>query len=178
MSNITSMSKNLSKFRLLIFILQILLQINLIFCGNCANIENFLDKNCYNDLIIFNDSNLRAGHASTNNNKVTIVEFSLNEGESDKRLFYGLKENGRYYFTDHTYGLKKIDSMPCTSSDCGNFKGRFESRNLFVSLATDSTKQTQYLFSMSSYKSLVELIKLDNEKDFDSMLGIRLHFLI
>ena len=118
MSNITSMSKNFSKFRLFIFILQILLQINLSFCGNCNNIQNLLNTNCYNDLIIFNDSNWRAGHACTNNKNVTIVEFSLNEGESDKRLFYGLKENGRYYFTDYTYGLKKYDSMPCTSSDC------------------------------------------------------------
>ena len=132
-----------------------MLQIDLISCGNCKNIHNLLDTTCYNDLIIFNDSNWRAGHACTNKDNVTIVEFSLNDEESDKRLFYGLKENGRYYFTE---GLKKIDSMVCHSNDCGNYKGRFESRNLFVNLKEDSTG-TQYLFSMSSYKSLVELIK-------------------
>ena len=163
MSNITSIYKNLLKIRLFIFIFQILLQIDLISCGNCKNIHNLLDISCYNDLIIFNGSNWRAGHACTNKDKITIVEFSLNDEESDKRLFYGLKENGRYYFTE---GLKKIDSMVCHSNDCGNYKGRFESRNLFVSLNNDP--ETQYLFSMSSYKSLVELIKLNNVNDIDS----------
>ena len=163
MSIITSICKNLLKIRLFIFIFQILLQIDLISCGNCKNIHNLLDISCYNDLIIFNDSNWRAGHACTNKDNVTIVEFSLNDEESDKRLFYGLKENGRYYFTE---GLKKIDSMVCHSNDCGNYKGRFESRNLFVSLNNDP--ETQYLFSMSSYKSLVELIKLNNVNDIDS----------
>ena len=56
--------------------------------------------------------------------------------------------------------------MVCHSNDCGNYKGRFESRNLFVSLNNDP--ETQYLFSMSSYKSLVELIKLNNVNDIDS----------
>ena len=120
MSSITSIYKNLLKIRLFIFIFQILLQIDLTSCGNCKNIHNLLDTTCYNDLIIFNDSNWRAGHACTNKDNVTIVEFSLNDEESDKRLFYGLKENGRYYFTE---GLKKIDSMACHSNDCGNYKG-------------------------------------------------------
>ena len=159
MSHPTYISNNLQKFRTFIIIIELILSINIIFCQNCKNVENLLSKTCYNDLIIFDDLNWRSGHASTNNKNITIVEFSLNSGNIEKRLFYGLKNNGRYYFTN---GLLKIDSMTCSGCSSSDRKGRYESRNLFVSLKDDTSKTKQYLFSMSSYYSLVELIDFDN----------------
>ena len=159
MVNMSSLEKNLNKIRLFIFIFQISLSIDFIFCGNCKRVFDLTNRNCYNDVIIFNDSNWRAGHAATNKKNVTIVEFSLNNGESKSRIFYGLRDDGRYYFTN---SYKKVDDMTCQDCDSDTYKGRFEARNLFVSLKNDETKSKQYLFSMSSYKSLVELIDIDD----------------
>ena len=161
MLNMIALSNNLRKIRLFLFIFQFLLSIHFAFCGNCKNIYDLTNSACFNAPIIFNDSNWRAGHAATNKNNVTIVEFSLDNEDSKSRIFYGLKQNGRYYFKD---GFKKIDTMSCDGCST-NYRGRFESRNLFVSLYNNSAKQ--YLFSMSSYKSLTELINIDAGDNFD-----------
>ena len=162
MYKMPSLLNNLQKIRLFLFIFQILLSIVFISCGTCKNIIDLTDKNCYNDLILFNDLDWRAGHACTNNQNVTIIEFSRNHGSEKSRLFYGLKDNGRYYFSDATY---KIDTMRC--DDCSSdYRGRFESRNLFVSLNGGSSTK-QYLFSMSSYYALAELIDIDNPNNIN-----------
>ena len=161
MLNMLALTNNLRKIRLFLFIFQFSLSIHFAFCGNCKNIYDLTNSACFNAPIIFNDSNWRAGHAATNKNNVTIVEFSLDNEDSKSRIFYGLKQNGRYYFKD---GFKKIDTMSCDGCST-NYRGRFESRNLFVSLYNNSAKQ--YLFSMSSYKSLTELINIDAGDNFD-----------
>ena len=161
MLNMLALTNNLRKTRLFLFIFQLLLSIHFAFCGNCKNIYDLTNSACFNAPIIFNDSNWRAGHAATNKNNVTIVEFSLDNEDGESRIFYGLKQNGRYYFKD---GFKKIDTMSCDGCST-RYRGRFESRNLFVSLYGNSEKQ--YLFSMSSYKSLTELINIDAGDNFD-----------
>ena len=139
---------------------KILFQINFIFNGDCSNVENLLTKTCYNDLLIFNDSSWRAGHACTNKKNVTIVEFSRDNGGGN-RLFYALKDNGRYYFSDFVKNVELSICADCTTDN----RGRYESRNLFASLIGDSSKNKQYLFSISSYYSLVEMIDIDDPED-------------
>ena len=146
-----------------IFFFQIFISIDSIFCGICKNVENLLTTTCYNDVIIFNNKNWRAGHATTNKQKLTIIEYSLEGDDGKSRLFFGLKENGRHYFSNT---FKVIDTMDCQGCST-NYRGRYESRNLFVSLKEDTGKTKQYLFSMSSYHSLVELIDLDDEDNFN-----------
>ena len=162
MAKIDFLSYNHQKILLFILIFHILLQINLISCDGCKNVHNITIKSCYNDVITFNHSKWRSGHACTNNNGDLIIEFSLNPGESSGRLFYGLNKNGRYYFPNEPV-FKQIDYMTCQDCDNNNYRGRFEARNLFVSLSTDSTKQKQYLFSMSTYYSLAELIDIESD---------------
>ena len=157
MVKMSSLVNNIWKIRLFLFIFQILLSIDFIFCGNCKSKINLLDKACYNDLLTFNDTDWRAGHACTNKQNVTIVEFSGDNSGEKSRLFYGLKDNGRYYFSG---GLKKIDTMSCHSCT-STHRGRFESRNILVSLKGGSSTK-QYLFSMSSYYALAELIDIDD----------------
>ena len=156
---------NYKQIKLFLFVLQLFFLFNIIFCEGCHNIINLLDKSCFNDVITFNHSYWRAGHACTNNKGEVIVEFSTDPGESKKRLFYGLNKRGRYYFPGEPV-FKEIDDMQC--QDCENdiYKGRFESRNLLVHLKDDSSREKQYLFSMSSYFSLVELIDIDDRYNF------------
>ena len=153
-------ANTLQKMYLYLFIFQIMIKINFIFCGDCSNVENLLTKTCYNDLLIFNDSSWRAGHACTNKKNVTIVEFSRDNGGGN-RLFYALKDNGRYYFSDFVKSVELSNCEDCTTDN----RGRYESRNLFASLIGDSSKNKQYLFSISSYYSLVEMIDIDDPED-------------
>ena len=78
-----------------------------------------------------------------------------------KRLFYGLKKNGRYYFPGEPV-YKEINLTNCVDWGNTKYRGRFESRNLLVSLKDDIDKEKQYLFSMSSFYSVSELIDIDD----------------
>ena len=126
----------------------------------CKGIQLLTDTSCFNDVITFNHDKWRAGHASTNLKGDMIIEFSLNPSKGKKRLFYGLKKNGRYYFPNEPV-YKEISEMQCQSCS-SSYRGRFESRNLFVSLSSDASKSKQYLFSMSTYYALAELIDIEN----------------
>ena len=158
----SSFENNLKKMNLFLIIFQIMLSINIIFCGDCKKVENLLNKTCYNDLLIFNDHSWRAGHACTNKKNVTFVEFSRDSG-GGQRLLYALKDNGRYYFSDYVKSVELSSCADCTT----NNRSRYESRNLFISLSGDSSKTKQYLFSMSSFYSLVELIDIDNPESIN-----------
>ena len=136
-------------------------QINAISCQICKNVMNLTNEDCFNHIIKFNHERWRAGHALINNNGDLIVEFSL-DYQSDSRLFYGLKKNGRNYFRESVF--KEIKETLCEDT-CEN-KGRFESTNLLVSSYADSMKSKQYLFSMSSGNSLVELIDIENNLEY------------
>ena len=152
----------ISKIKTFIYLLPFFLCINKILCLNCYNIADLLDTNCYNHIIEFNNDVWRAGRASTNKKGEMIIEFSLNKKESSSRLFYGLKKNGRYFFPEEPY-FKEIEDIQCEGCDTNSkYKGRLESRNLFLSLTDDTTKSKQYLFSMSAGYSLVELIDIEN----------------
>jgi len=151
-----------NNFRILIYFFLFAFPITAIYCQNCKDIHDLSNKICFNDIITFDHDNWRSGHASINNNGDMIIEFSLEQLESDSRLFYGLKKNGRYYFPGEPV-FREIKEMNCEEAENGSkYKGRFESTNLFVSLSDDTTKSKQYLFSMSSKYSLVELIDIEN----------------
>ena len=151
-----------NNFRILIYFFLIAFPINIVYCQNCKDIHDLSNKTCFNNIITFDHDNWRSGHASINNNGDMIIEFSLEQLESDSRLFYGLKKNGRYYFPGEPV-FREIKEMNCEEAENGSkYKGRFESTNLFVSLSDDTTKSKQYLFSMSSKYSLVELIDIEN----------------
>ena len=93
-----------------------------------------------------------------------IIEFSL-DYESDSRLFYGLKKNGRYYFGSSVF--KEIKETSCLNdADACGYKGRNASTNLFVYFYSDTNKSKQYLFIMSSGDSLVELIDIENNLEY------------
>ena len=170
------LGKKLMKIRLIFFVLLFILSLDTVFCAGCHNIIDLSNKNCYNDVITFNHDNWRSGHACTTNNGELIVEFSLNDGESSKRLFYGLNKNGRYYFPGEPV-YKQIDNMVCQDCDSNsNYKGRFESINLLVYLKGDTTRQKHYLFSMSSFYSLAELIDINDSDNFNYYAWNSLNF--
>ena len=97
--------------------------------------------------------NYRSGHFASKKNGDLVIEYSGNPPQ-EKRLFYGLKENGRGLFND---GYIREKDLP------GDY-GRYESRNLFISLKEDTNREKEYLFSTSSYQSWTELHDLENDE--------------
>ena len=132
--------------------------INITFCSGCAKDTLITNVTCFNDLLKFDK--YRAGHFVTYKNGDMIAEFS-DDGDGDEygflRIFYGLKQNGRYYFPNETptreFNVTKIDQA----------RGRYESINLLVVLEDDAQRNKEYLFSTSSYGSLTELHDMENQ---------------
>ena len=142
----------ISKLNFLLFIIQIILQINYIKCA-CANGNAITDTNCFNNLIII-PYYYRGGQFVTYKDGTMIIEYANDNSEGvnpEDRLFYGLKKNGRNYFQDDN--AQKIVKIETSLTK----KGRYEARNILVYLEDDTERGKQYLFSTSAYDTLTEL---------------------
>ena len=138
----------------LCFYLILLAKIAISRCDSSCSSDTYLsDTTCFNNVINFDHLNYRSGHFASKKNGDLVIEYSGNP-PIEKRLFYGLKENGRGLFND---GYIREKDLP------GDY-GRYESRNLFISLKEDTNREKEYLFSTSSYKSLTELHDLENDE--------------
>ena len=147
-------------FILLVFIVN---TINIIYCSDsCPKGVSIDTKTCFNDVLKFDSSKYRAGHFVTYKSKDMIVEFSDDDMSDQsygyKRIFYGLKENGRYYFPNES-PIWEITNIGCL----GNICGRYESLNLLVVVKNDKERKNEFLFSTSSYDSLTELHIIHNK---------------
>ena len=146
--------------KILIFIIQISLNIlsNSQYCTSSNNA--ITNTNCFNNIKIFQLDNkyYRAGHFAINSQGDLIIEYSYNEF----RLFYGLKKNGELFFPNET---KEIiiegDIEP-------EMIRRYESINSFISLKNDINKEKEYLISLSSWRTILELHDL-NEDNYKIM---------
>ena len=80
----------------------------------------------------------------TYKNKDLIVEFSDDGGPSSStegfsRVFYGLKENGRYYFPNES-PTREIENIVGN----GTARGRYESLNHLVVVEDDLQRKNEY----------------------------------
>jgi len=159
-----------SKKQMNFFFILILIFTQIKFCylSSCIVHDNFNTESCFNDIIIINNKDYRAGQIQVNNNNDLIIEFSDNKSPYDSRLFFSLKENGRGF-----YANEEIRKEITLSSDkyfhdnehdiTYHVIGRYESINQFISLKGDTNKQKQYLFSISAFASLTELHDIEND---------------
>ena len=111
---------------------------------------------CLNDILIFNNRNYSSGALSINNKGDLFLQ--LFSEDDNYRLFYGLRSNGRYYFTNESPICEcKINNM-----DIQKHEGDIDkSKNLFISLNQQNNGDKQYLLSINSYGTIVELYDLD-----------------
>ena len=145
------MSKILNFFILLFYI-----KFNIFLCQACQRNESLLNSKCFNNILYINE-NFRAGYLAKNKNGDIIVEYSTLE----RRLFYGIKNSGKFYYDNIPY--TKQFNVTILFHKNENFFERYESRNKFISLKDDSNKTKEYLLSISSYKSLIEIYDIEND---------------
>ena len=123
--------------------------------GVCEYNKSYLNTSCFNDKIEMPE-NFRAGHFETFKDGSLIIEYSednSNSNQYEKKLFYGLKKNGRYYFPDES-PFKHFEFYNTSNN---KYTGRFESKNKIIYLSGDINKEKEYLFSTGSYLSVTEL---------------------
>ena len=118
--------------------------------SSCKDDPNISNKDCFNDVIKFDNMKCRAGHSALNKDGAFILQFS-NDSETGTRVFYGLKPNGRYYFPNET-PTKEI-----TLEKKGDIIARYESMNSFISLKNDINKNKEYFLSISTYSCFMEM---------------------
>ena len=136
------------KNHLLLFTIILLTRLKPLNFSNCE-CDGLYSKDCFNDIIKFDNHKYKAGQISTNNKNDLIIEYS-EESPGDFRLFYSLKENGRGFFQNEA--VTKEMALHIDKK----YK-RDESINAFVSLESDTEKEKQYLLSISSDLSMTEI---------------------
>ena len=120
-------------------------------CKSNAKVSN---TDCFTDIIKFNQNNYRAGHAVVTQNGELFIEYSL-DADSSERLFYGLKKNGRNYFNDDSF-IKILDI-----GNDNNYKNRYESMNRIVRINGEDYEGKEYILSVSTYRTVMELYDLE-----------------
>ena len=124
--------------------------------------------NCLNNVLKFNNKKYKAGTFAKNKNGDIFIEFSEDSEISSSRLFYGLTKDGKYFFSNQSSSTKELDiNIDNINTDYGfyNSYGVYNSLNLFVSLKNDPNKGNQYLFSINSFHSIVELFNINDSDE-------------
>ena len=141
----------------IIFFIIIQFHIDILICLNCQSGNSLENSECFNNILIINGSPYRAGHFAKKKNGDIFIEYSTTE----KRLFYGLHQNGKYCFeNENNFKEKNIAGIIFKNF---LYQGRYESSNLFVSTISDINKNKEYLFSISSYKTPMEIYDIEND---------------
>ena len=103
-----------------------------------------------NNIILFNEKKYRYCNFAVSSNGDLIAELSTEENNGI-RIFYGLKQNGNFYFQN-----SNKTKVPTKNVVVENCPMRYESENIFITL--NNTKE--YLISISLYYGYTELYDL------------------
>jgi hypothetical protein len=168
---------------MLINIILFLSNFNTFSCQTTQNVCQFFsplsNDQCFNNILILDNKNYQANNFARNKNGDLVIEFSEDNEISSSRLFYGLTKDGRYFFknqSSYTYELN-IDNEILEDFGYYHFDSNYKTTNLFVSIKNDPNKGNQYLFSINSYYSTVELYNFNNDSN-DNNIFISIIFLI
>ena len=139
----------------MVYIILAFMNIRLFFCQNCQTIRTIDNSECFN-IFVINSSTYRAGHFAKNKNDDIIVEYS----STNQRFFLFLYKNGKFFYeNDFHFVEKNISEIDFNGYI---YLGRYESANIFISTKNDVNKTKEYLLSLSSYKTLIEIYDIEN----------------
>ena len=112
------------------------------------------------NILIFNSEHYAYGHSAFTKDGALIIEYSCD----NKRLFYGLEKNGKFYFKENNI-LVPTKSIIID----GDNNVRAQSRNIFVQLNSNTNDNKEFLFSIGTSSqhspSITELHDLENNDD-------------
>ena len=112
----------------------------------CSDCPYLYDDQCFNAKLTFPDKNYQAHNFAINKKGDLVIEFTeYKEDElSSSRLFYGLTNQGRYFFsneTSYTYetniDFDEFDYWDYPYYDYYEYYNLHNSKSLFVSIKND-----------------------------------------
>ena len=128
--------------------------------GYCKIANSIVNITWLNHIILFDFCKFRFGNFAMNSNGDMIYECSDEEAKG-KRLFYGLKNDGSYYFKNANgieVPTKIITVINETETEDGKkYPPRYESSNIFISI-----NNNEYLISISLHTTMVEIYDFEN----------------
>ncbi len=138
-------------------------------CDGYLTINNF---DCFNQNIQFKEKKYQINNFAKTENEDFLLQISEQTKygiESTSRLFYGLTNEGRYYFSNkssysHEFNIN-IDEDTFDDNEFYWTNPIDNSKNLFVSIRNTPNKEKKYLFSINSYNSMVELYDLNTDNN-------------
>ena len=139
--------------------------------GFTACQENPIISNnkCFNNILLFEQKKYQENSFAINKNGDFLVQYNeyiTYNKLTSSRLFYGLKKNGSYFFSNKSSFSQEFNiTIDEEILDDLDLLENQDSKNLFVSLKNDISKKNQYLFSINSYDSMVELYDLNNDNN-------------
>ena len=130
--------------------------------GICSIDNDIIKTQWLNNIILFNDYKYRFCCFSINSKGDMIAEYSTEE-KNGIRLFYGLKQDGNYFFKNSNDINFPTKIITIKDKD-GNFSIRYESNSLFVSV-NNITDTNEYLIGISLYYGNVELFNFESNNE-------------
>ena len=115
------------------------------------------------NIIVFGELNFRYINFVTYSNGDMIVETTSCPNKP-KRMFYGLKKNGRNFFKENT----PFYSIIVQNQDNGGKK--YESEILIIKLNDGDEKDKEYIISMTKSDAFAELYDFDNNKIYQKKM--------
>ena len=130
------------------------------------------NKKCFNNILFFEQKKYELNNFAINKNGDFLVQYNehINYDEYiSSRLFYGLTKNGSYFFSNkssfnHEFNIN-IEEEILDDNVYFNLLGNQDSKNLFIFTKNDINKKDQYLFSINSENSIVELYDFNNNNN-------------
>ena len=129
-----------------------------------------------NNIITFGELNYRFLTFGTYSNGDMIIE-ATSRPKSKKRIFYGLKKNGRPFFKNNI--TKEETSFYSINSTTSSNKGQLEIDGLIIKLSGTTNNGKEYFFSISKLEGFAEIFDFDNDilyyykiKDFTSIENV------
>ena len=130
--------------------------------GTCSIDNDIIKTQWLNNIILFNDYKYRYCCFSINSKGDMIAEYSTEE-KNGIRLFYGLKQDGNFFFKNSNDSNIPTKIVTIKDKD-GNFSIRYESNSLFVSV-NNISDTNEYLIGISLYYGNVELFNLESNNE-------------
>ena len=139
----------------------------------CSINKTIFNSYFVNNIIWIGDKYFRYVNLATYSNGDLVVESSSSQGSS-KRMFYGIKANGRSFFKIKGKSKYLILEVDPQTGNPGN--GRLDSENFIAKINGGDNDGNEYLVSVSKENGYVELYDFENNKIYQRSTNTFLEF--
>ena len=134
---------------------------------DCEIKNSIIETQWLNNIIVIGDQSYRYINFGTYSNGDMVIESTCYPGKT-KRMFYGLKQNGRPFFINKNNNEETpYYSVNVEGQD--ELLGNFEAEGIIIK---DSNNGKEYFFSVSKLGCYAEIFDFDNDKVYYKKVSV------